>query len=172
MYESAIDMTNSNLIDVTAEYDNKGYLTMFQTDDAATAKVKKEIEDRLKKEKVSEEEFNIRLKEELKKSAIVKTKIVKLDPYQEIALANIDALKEELVNMRRIKRDSGKDSFELIPEKVGKLHDDRAYTYVMCSYWLSEKRMAHIRDRKKPDTKNMLDQFKIRAPQRHESIFS
>ena len=172
MYEYAIDMTNSNLIDCTAEYDNKGYLTMFQTDDAATAKVKKEIEDRLKKEKVSEEEFNIRLKEELKKSAIVKTKIVKLDPYQEIALANIDALKEELVNMRRIKRDSGKDSFELIPEKVGKLHDDRAYTYVMCSYWLSEKRMAHIRDRKKPDTKNMLDQFKIRAPQRHESIFS
>lgn len=172
MYESAIDMTNSNLIDFTAEYDNKGYLTMFQTDDAATAKVKKEIEDRLKKEKVSEEEFNIRLKEELKKSAIVKTKIVKLDPYQEIALANIDALKEELVNMRRIKRESGKDSFELIPEKVGKLHDDRAYTYVMCSYWLSEKRMAHIRDRKKPDTTNMLDQFKIRAPQRHESIFS
>ena len=172
MYESAIDMTNSNLIDFPSEYDNKGYLTIFQTDDAATAKVKKEIEDRLKKEKVSEEEFNIRLKEELKKSAIVKTKIVKLDPYQEIALANIDALKEELVNMRRIKRDSGKDSFELIPEKVGKLHDDRAYTYVMCSYWLSEKRMAHIRDRKKPDTKNMLDQFKIRAPQRHESIFS
>lgn len=172
MYESAIDMTNSNLIDFTSEYDNKGYLTIFQTDDAATAKVKKEIEDRLKKEKVSEEEFALRLKEELKKSAIVKTKMVKLDPYQEIALANIDALKEELVNMRRIKRDSGKDSFELIPEKVGKLHDDRAYTYVMCSYWLSEKRMAHIRDRKKPDTKNMLDQFKIRAPQRHESIFS
>lgn len=172
MYESAIEMTNSNLIDFTAEYDNKGYLTIFQTDDAATAKVKKEIEDRLKREKVSEEEFAIRLKEELKKSAIVKTKMVKLDPYQEIALANIDALKEELVNMRRIKRDSGKDSFELIPEKVGKLHDDRAYTYVMCSFWLSEKRMSHIRDRKKPDTKNMLDQFKIRAPQRHESIFS
>lgn len=126
MYEAAIEMTNSDLISFTAEYDNKGYLSLFQTDDTETAKVKKTIENRLRKEKVSEEEFALRLKEELKKSSVVKTKIVKLDPYQEIALANIDALKEELVNMRRIKRESGKDSFELIPEKVGKLHDDRA----------------------------------------------
>lgn len=171
MYESAIEMTNSNFVNFTADYDNKGYLTLFQTDDAETAKVKKSIEDRLKKEKVSEEEFAFRLKEELKKSSVVKSKMVKLDPYQEIALANIDALKEELVNMRRIKRDSGKDSFELIPEKQSKLHDDRAYTYVMCCFHLSEKRMSGIRERKKPDRKNILDQFKIRAPQGHESIF-
>jgi len=96
MYESAIEMTNSDLISFTSDYDNKGYLTLFQTDDAETAKVKKTIEDRLRKEKVSDEEFALRLKEELKKSSVVKTKIVKLDPYQEIALANIDALKEEL----------------------------------------------------------------------------
>ena len=172
MYECAIEVTNSNLVDFTAEYDNKGYLTIFQTDDAETAKVKKQIEERLKKEKVSDEEFDLRLKEELKKSAIVKTKMVKLDPYQEIALANIDALKEELVNMRRIKRDSGKDSFELIPEKEGKLHDDRAYTYVMATFHLHEKRMSNIRAKKRPKDKNILDQFKIRAPQRHESIFS
>lgn len=126
MYESAIEMTNNNLISFTADYDNKGYLTLFLEDDKETAKVKKSIEERLKKDNVSEDEFNFRLKEELRKSSVVKTKVVKLDPYQEIALANIDALKEELVNMRRIKRESGKDSFELIPEKVGKLHDDRA----------------------------------------------
>ena len=172
MYESAIEMTNSNLIDFTTDYDNKGYLTIFQTDDAETAKVKKDIEERLKKEHLSEEDFAIRLKEELKKSSVVKTQMIKLDPYQEIALANIDALKEELVNMRRIKRDSGKDSFELIPEKEGKLHDDRAYTFVMASYWLHEKRMSNIRERKKPKDKNILEQFKIRAPQRHESMFS
>ena len=107
----------------------------------------------------------------MKKSSVVKTKIVKLDPYQEIALANIDALKEELVNMRRIKRDSGKDSFELIPEKVGKLHDDRAYTYVMGAHWLHEKRMSNIRSKKKTQDTNILEQFKIRAPQRRKSIF-
>ena len=121
---------------------------------------------------MSDEDYSIKLKEELKKSSIVKTKMVKLDPYQEIALANIDALKEELVNMRRIKRDSGKDSFELIPEKEGKLHDDRAYTYVMAAFHLHEKRMSSIRHKKKPKDKNMLDQFKIRAPQQYKSLFN
>ena len=161
MYECAIEVTNSDLVDFTAEYDNKGYLTIFQTDDAETAKVKKEIEDRLRKEKVSDEEFALRLKEELKKSAVVKTKMVKLDPYQEIALANIDALKEELVNMRRIKRDSGKDSFELIPEKEGKLHDDRAYTYIMCCFHLHEKRMSNIRSKKKPNSASIIDMIPV-----------
>ena len=161
MYECAIEVTNSDLVDFTAEYDNKGYLTIFQTDDAETLKVKKEIEDRLRKEKVSDEEFALRLKEELKKSAVVKTKMVKLDPYQEIALANIDALKEELVNMRRIKRDSGKDSFELIPEKEGKLHDDRAYTYIMCCYHLHEKRMSNIRSKKKSNNLDIINMLPV-----------
>lgn len=172
MYECAIEVTNSDLVDFTAEYDNKGYLTIFQADDAETSKAKKEIEDRLKKEKLSDEEFAIRMREELKKSAVVKTKMVKLDPYQEIALANIDALKEELVNMRRIKRDSGKDSFELIPEKEGKLHDDRAYTYIMCCFHLHEKRLSNIRNKKKTNTTDIISQFKIRTPQRQAGIFS
>ena len=42
----------------------------------------------------------------------------------------------------------------------------------MLAYWLSEKRMLNIRQRKnKPDSKNLLDQFKIRAPKGHESLF-
>lgn len=174
MYESAIELTNSNLISFTSEYDNKGYLTMFSEDDKETAKIKKSIVDRLKKENVSEEDFDFRLKEELRKSSVVKTKVIKLDPYQEIALANIDALKEELVNMRRIKRDSGKDSFELIPEKVNKLHDDRAYTYVMCCHYLAEQRLAGIRKhkRKQESAVNILDKFAIRQPKLTESIFN
>ena len=161
MYESAIEMTNNNLISFTADYDNKGYLTLFHTDDAGTEKAKKEIENRLQKENLSEEEFMFRLKEELKKSSLVKTKTIKLDAYQEIALANIDALKEELVNMRRIKRESGKDSFELIPEKVGKLHDDRAYTFVLGAHLLLEKRMANIRNKKKPESSDILSKLKV-----------
>lgn len=60
------------------------------------------------------------------KKVILNTKMIKLDWQDKIALANMDALKEELVNMVRKKRDSGKDSFELTPEKANKLHDDRA----------------------------------------------
>lgn len=171
MYECAIEVTNSDLVDFTAEYDNKGYLTIFQTDDAETAKVKKDIEERLRKEKVSDEEFALRLKEELKKSAVVKTKMVKLDPYQEIALANIDALKEELVNMRRIKRDSGKDSFELIPEKEGKLHDDRAYTYIMCCYHLHEKRMSNIRSKKKANNLDIINMLPVNKGRSVDKFF-
>ena len=173
MYESAIEMTNNNLISFTADYDNKGYITLFQTDDAGTAKVKKEIEDRLKKENLSEDEFAFRLKDELKKSSLVKTKTIKLDVYQEIALANIDALKEELVNMRRIKRDSGKDSFELIPEKVGRLHDDRAYTYVLGAHLLLEKRMANIRNKKRDigTTKDILDKLIVSSGKHIDKIF-
>ena len=161
MYEAAIEMTNNNLISFTADYDNKGYLTLFQTDDAGTEKAKKEIENRLQKENLSEDEFMFRLKEELKKSSLVKTKTIKLDAYQEIALANIDALKEELVNMRRIKRESGKDSFELIPEKVGKLHDDRAYTFVLGAHLLLEKRMANIRSKRKPNAQDILSKLQV-----------
>ena len=172
MYEAAIEMTNNNLINFTADYDNKGYLTLFLTDDKETKNVQKQIEERLKKENLSEDVFAIRLKEEMKKSSVVKTKIVKLDPYQEIALANIDALKEELVNMRRIKRDSGKDSFELIPEKAGRLHDDRAYTYVMCAFYLQEVRMSKIRNRQRPDADLLEQFFDFKKPKATHSYFN
>ena len=51
------------------------------------------------------------------------------------------------------------------------MHDDRAYCLSMLGWYLSEKRLENIRKKKKPDTNNILDQFKIRAPQRRESIF-
>lgn len=172
MYEAAIEMTNSNMISFTADYDNKGYLTLFLTDDKETNEAKKQIEERLKKENLSDDAYAIKLNEELKKSAIVKTKTVKLDPYQEIALANIDALKEELVNMRRIKRESGKDSFELIPEKVGRLHDDRSYTYVMCSWWLQEKRLENVRARKKPNAQDILSKLQVSPSKPLDKLFS
>ena len=75
--------------------------------------------------------------------------MIKLDWQDEIALANMDALKEELVNMVRKKRESGKDSFELTPEKANKLHDDRAYTCCMASYALMCERRKSITNRKR-----------------------
>jgi hypothetical protein len=130
-------------------------------DDKETKAVREQIEDRLKKENLSDDVYAIRLKEEMKKSSVVKQKMVKLDPYQEIALANIDALKEELVNMIRKKRDSGKDSFELIPEKANKLHDDRAYTFVMASFYLSNQRMSRIRNKAPQSSANIINQIQM-----------
>ena len=39
-----------------------------------------------------------------------------------MALTNIDAMKEELVNMVRKPRQGGKDSFDLTPEKANRMH--------------------------------------------------
>ena len=172
MYEALIQMMDQDVISFTESYDNKGHITVFEQDEKAFAKEKKSIEAKLKKEKLSEEEFNKRLKEELQSASCVKTKMIRLDPYQEMALSNIDAMKEELVNMVRKKRDSGKDSFELTPEKANKLHDDRAYCCCMLGYHISERRRENIKNKKRATPVNILDNFMIRTPQRRESIFS
>ena len=130
------------------------------------------MKEKLKKKKLSEEEFNEQLQEELKNASCLKTKMIKLDPYQEMALSNIDAMKEEMVNMVRKKRESGKDSFELAPEKQNRLHDDRSYCCCMLGWHISEKRRENITNKKRTPDKNILDNFKIRTPQRRESIFS
>ena len=144
MYEAMIELMNQDKISFTAQYDHKGYLTVFDVDEKKLAKEKERISNELRKQKVNEKEFETKLSEELGKIESVNTKTIKLDWQDEIALANMDALKEELVNMVRKKRESGKDSFELAPEKANKLHDDRAYTACMVSYAL----MCERRDRK------------------------
>ena len=112
MYEALIEMLNQNKISFTASYDHKGYLTVFDIDQKVIEKETKRITEELKKNKVVGEEFEKQLKEKLNEIQSVKTKTIKLDWKDELALSNIDSLKEELVNMVRKHRDSGKDSFE------------------------------------------------------------
>lgn len=65
--------------------------------------------------------------------------------------------------MVRKKRDSGKDSFELTPEKANKLHDDRAYTACMASYALMCERRKAITQKKRPiNTNNLVNKLPIR----------
>lgn len=169
MCEALIEMMNMDLISFTADYDHKGYLTIFETDEKELNKEKKRIESDLRKKGISEEELSIKVQEELKNASCIKTKMVKLDPYQEIALSNIDALKEEMVNIVRKKRDSGKDSFDLIAEKQNKLNDDRFYCACLCAYCLSEKRRENITKRKPIED---LDKFfEIKRPKATHSYF-
>ena len=60
----------------------------------------------------------------------------------------------------------------LTPEKENKLHDDRSYCAALLGWFLSEKRAERIRNKKRPSSANMLDQFKIRAPQNPNSLFN
>lgn len=171
IYEALIEMLDIDAISFTTDYDNKGYLTVFEADEKKLAKEKKRISDDLKEKGLTGEEFAKKLEEELSQASCVTTKVVKLDPFQEIALANIDAMKEEMVNMVRKKRDSGKDSFELTPEKANKLHDDRSYCAALCAWWLSEKRLEGIRARKKPDVSSIIDMLPVRKGKQVDKIF-
>lgn len=171
IYEALIEMLDIDAISFTSDYDNKGYLTVFEADEKKLEKEKKRISEELKAKGLSGEAFNEKLEEELSHASSVNTKVVKLDPFQEIALANIDAMKEEMVNMVRKKRDSGKDSFELTPEKANKLHDDRSYCAALCAWWLSEKRLENIRTRKKPNAAEILLKLQINPGKPLDKLF-
>ena len=161
IYEALIEMLDIDAISFTADYDNKGYLTVFEADEKKLEKEKKKILEKLNNEGYSGDELAKKVDEELAQASCVNTKVVKLDQFQEIALSNIDAMKEEMVNMVRKKRESGKDSFELTPEKANKLHDDRSYCMALCAWYLSEKRLENIRVRKKPDTADIISMLPV-----------
>ena len=156
MYEAMIEMMEQDKIIFTASYDNKGYLTIFDVDQEKLDKKKQELIAHYKKEKVPEEEIEEKVQKDLSSIQNVQTHIEKLDWQDEIALGSIDATKEELVNMVRIKRESGKDSFELCAEKRNKLHDDRAYVMAMCSYALQQERRKNITGKRR-EKKNALE---------------
>ena len=96
IYEALIEMINLDCISFTNDYDNKGYLTVFEVDEKLYNSEKRKTIDILKKKGLSDVEINEVIEEEMKKSSCIKTKTIKLDPYQEIALKNIDAMKEEI----------------------------------------------------------------------------
>ncbi len=153
IYEALIELTTQDKISFTSPYDGKGYLTIFDIDEKKLNKAKASITKKLEKMDLTEEEFDEKFQEELNKIQSVNTRIEKLTWEDELALNNIDAMKEEMCSMVRKKRDSGKDSFELTPEKAGKLHDDRSYTCALLAYALmEERRKKYMNEKQKPKT--------------------
>ena len=167
MYEALIELVNQDKISFTAQYDNKGYLTVFDVDEEKVKSIKENLRAKLKKKNVPENEIEQQIYDELTKAQSVKTRMIKLDWQDEIALSNMDALKEELINMVRKKRENGKDSFELTPEKQNKLHDDRAYTAALAGYALMcERRKAIINKPRKSNIDNLVLRLPIKQGRR------
>lgn len=79
-------------------------------------------------------------------------------------------MKTELVNIYRFKQASGGDRFDL--PSGSRLNDDRAYVCAMGAYLLQQLRRDHLVNKKRPSSANMLDQFKIRAPQKPGGLFN
>ena len=79
MYEAMIELMNQDKISFTAQYDHKGYLTVFDVDEKKLAKEKERIAAELRKQKINEKEFETKFNEELEKIESVNTKNIKLD---------------------------------------------------------------------------------------------
>ena len=178
MFESLIKMVEANLITFTDNYDNRGYLSINEVDQNTLIKKKSAIMAKLDEENLSQTEYEERLEEELSKLDISKYKTYKLSPDEEVSLKQIDMMKEEIVNICRTKRDSGKDAFKLPPHKdadtgasEATMHDDRAYTLAMLGWYLSEKRLEHIRARKKPHSVDLINKLQVNPGRPLDKLF-
>ena len=170
IYEALIELVHQNKISFTAQYDGKGFLTVFDTDNEQMAKAKEAIANKLKKKKLSPDEYDAQMRTELSQIQSVKSRTIQLDWQDEMALTNMDALKEELVNMIRIKRSSGRDSFEQSPEKRNKMHDDRAYVTALAAYGLMVERRKNILKKASTHSSNdLLNSLTIRKGVRPSS---
>ena len=177
-FEALIKMIESNLITFPTEYDNKGYLNILEVDEKVLAKYKTEICEKLDTMELSQAEYAEKLEEEMSQLDVGKVKVRKLSVDEEIALKQIDAMKEEIVNICRTKRDSGKDSFKLPPYKdadtgasEATMHDDRAYCLALAGLYLQEKRLEHIRNKKK-DIDDLDQFFQFKCPKTTHSYFN
>lgn len=154
LFESMIKMIEANAIIFPEEYLNKGRIELIYETDG-----KKILRQRYTYPS-EEEEKALR-----KKGISVETRVHNLERDEELALKQIDAAKTELVNIYRFKQSSGKDRFDLAPEKANRLHDDRAYVLALLSYQLSLLRRSNIINRQKPK-QDLSKLFKIRSPKK------
>ena len=160
MYRAAIEMIDLNLIEWPAEYDNRGYLTL--TYEINTKTGEKTIRDR----DPSEKEY----KDLVKKGIEISREKYILSRDEEIALKQIDAMKTELVHIYRFKQSNGGDRFDLAPDVANKLHDDRAYVFIMACHFLQQLRREHLITKKQPSY-NILDMLPLKQGKQIDKFF-
>jgi len=160
LFEAFIKMMDLNLIEFTEEYLNKGYINLIYETDSHGKKTQRYTYP-------TEEE------EELltKKGITIECHPVSVNKDEEIALKQIDAMKNEMLNIYRFKQSTGKDRFDLAPEKANKLHDDRAYVLALLAWQLMLLRRDKIINKRK-DIDEMDQFFEIKSPKTTHSYFS
>jgi hypothetical protein len=87
----------------------------------------------------------------------------KLTNEEELSLINIDIAKEELVSIYSFRSSNGNVRYDLPPDKLSKIGDDRAYTIAMLAWYLQQLRRQNITNKKKSDT-NPSQYFLARKP--------
>lgn len=175
MYEALIKMIEANKITFPEKYDGKGHLNILEVDNKLLKDSEEKIRKELDKMDLDINEYEEMLEDRLSEIESAKTKVYKLSLDEEAALMQIDAMKEEVVNICRTKREGGKDVFKLPAHKdsdtgvsEATMHDDRSYVLSMLGWYLSEKRVEHIRNKKRDQNsaERYKQAFKIRAPKK------
>ena len=161
MFRALIEMMDMNLIEWPNEYDNRGYIMVMYDLNTKTGEKTPRYSEPSEKE----------VKELNKKGIEIVREQYYLDPDEEIALKQIDAMKTELVNIYRFKQSSGNDRFDLAPDKAGKLNDDRAYVCSMAAYLLQQLRRERLVTRKAPNNSNILDKLIISSGKHIDKFF-
>lgn len=138
LFESLIKMIQQNLIEFTEEYMNKGYLNLIYEKHPDDKFIQRYTYPSEKEEK-----------ELRKKNITIETKIRHLELDEEVALKQIDSMKNELVNIYRYKQSNGKDRFDLATDKAGKLYDDKAYCCALLGWQISNMRRENIVNKKR-----------------------
>ena len=161
MYKALIEMVDMNLIEWPSEYDNRGYINLVYDVDTKTGKKTIRYTDPTEKE----------VKELLRAGIEVVREPYHLTADEEIALKQIDATKTEIVNIYRFKQTSGADRFDLAPDKVGKLNDDRSYVAAMSAWVLQQLRRETLVTRKKSNPDEILSKLEVQAGKHTEKLF-
>ena len=117
MFEALIKMVEANKITFTEKYDNKGYLNILEVNEKLMKESEKKIRADLDKLDLDINEYEEMLEERLSEIESAKTTVYKLSLDEEVALMQIDSMKEEIVNICRTKREGGKDVFKLPAHK-------------------------------------------------------
>ncbi len=163
IYEALGEMVSQDLMNFTAEYDNKGYLSILEVDETKKKKAIKEYEEKNGSKKLSKREYEEGLELFLEKKDFATNKMYKLTPEEELSLSQLDTMKEEVLNMVRTKREGGKDSFALAKDKESKMHDDRAYVLAMLAYGLQEKRRSILKKKPSAPTTDIANMVPIKS---------
>lgn len=161
MFKALIEMMNMNLIEWPSEYDGRGYITLMYDHDTKTGKKTPRYIDPTEKE----------VKELNKRGIEIIREQYYLDSDEEIALKQIDAMKNELVNIYRFKQSSGADRFDLAPDKANKLHDDRAYVAAIGGWVLQQLRREPLVTRKPANTADILSKLVVANGKHIDKIF-
>lgn len=125
MFDALSDMMNMDLISFTETYDGKGHLML---------PIERELD-------IIDPETKLKQKE-------VEYKRYDLSFEEELALKNLDLMKEEIVQIYRIDNaEKTNHKYALAPDKINTMHDDRAYTLAMCGWYLKELRRENIKNK-------------------------